>query len=126
MDLEYHIIEHSIHYLLTETETKIFTELAILDQESPYSPLILVLLKETKNQIAPFMRIISAASKTPGFAPKGLIRKVILLIKEAIVVSEIRTNKYASVTELTNIPRYRTLGINRNLIYKTINKYDLR
>lgn len=124
--IDQYLIEHSIPYLLTETETRIFNELAINDPDSPYTPFIVVLLKETNYNMAKFLRIISSATKTPGFTPRGLVRKVLMLIRESLIVNEIRTNKYISVTELTKVPRYARLGINRNNIYQTINKYNLR
>lgn len=124
--IDQYLIEHSIPYLLTETETRIFNELAINDSDSPYTPFIVVLLKETNYNMAKFLRIISSATKTPGFTPRGLVRKVLMLIRESLIVNEIRTNKYVSVTELTKVPRYHRLGINRNNIYQTINKYNLR
>lgn len=124
--IDQYLIEHSIPYLLTETETRIFNELAINDSDSPYTPFIVVLLKETNYNMAKFLRIISSATKTPGFTPRGLVRKVLMLIRESLIVNEIRNNKYVSVTELTKVPRYHRLGINRNNIYQTINKYSLR
>lgn len=124
--IDQYLIEHSIPYLLTETETRIFNELAINDADSPYTPFIVVLLKETNYNMAKFLRVISSATKTPGFTPRGLVRKVLMLIRESLIVNEIRTNKYVSVTELTKVPRYHRLGINRNNIYQTINKYNLR
>lgn len=120
------LIEHSTTFLLTKNETDIFIELVIQDDNSPYTPFILVLFKEVGNDIAKFLRVISSAAKTPGFTPKGLVRKVIMTIKESIIIHELRQNKYASITELTNQYRYTQVGITRNFIYQTISKYSLR
>lgn len=127
IDLEQDLLnDYSTSYLLTKEETAIFINLVLQEADSPYTPFILVLYKEVGNDIAKFLRVITSASKTPGFAPRGLIRKVLMTIREAIVIHEIGTNKHASITELTKRNRYRQIGINRNAIYQVIYKYELR
>lgn len=122
---EQQLAELSLDYLLTNEETQVFKTLVIRD-DSPYTPFIIILLKETNNDIARFLRVLSGLAKAPGVPPKGLIRKVLMLIKESIITTELNNNPYVSITDLTRLPRFEKLGINRNTIYAAIRKYGLR
>ncbi len=120
-------ITQSTNLIIRGEELKVFTQIIVADDNSPYKAFILVLLKELDNDFEKFLRIISIASQTKGFVARRLIEKVIITIREAVVITDIRSGilETKTISDLANSLRYEGYNISRQFIHRTINKYEL-
>lgn len=95
-----------------------------------YSATTILLLKEFDFDIRRIIRLAIAdrQSRFPLFNP-SFIKKLTMLIKEVIIIVGIRENfaseEPVSITALVRQPKYKRLGIDRNMLYRTVKKYNI-
>lgn len=116
-------------YLLTEEEIKIFIETLLRDDNSQHTAFILILLKELNYDFVKFMRVISAGLNTKNLLQKSLLNKVLSTVREAVIIKDLEFRNRldeTTISQLSRSSRYRSLGISRAFIYKTIHKHELK
>lgn len=123
-----HDLTYTTNYLLYGEEVRLFATLLAQDTKSPYKAFLLLLLKELDNDMSKFLRLIGTMSKTHGFTPKNLIKKVLNTIREVVIITDIENGKLrkTSISELSRSLRYESKDISRQMIHRTINKHDLK
>lgn len=123
---------YSVNYKLNEQEKELLLQI-LLKQDPPvykYSATTILLLKEFDFDIRRIIRLAIAdrQSRFPLFNP-SFIKKLTMLIKEVIIIAGIRENlaleEPVSITALVRQPKYKRLGIDRNMLYRTVKKYNI-
>lgn len=92
---------------------------------------VYAILKELNFDVQRFIRLLLIDKDTdrPIFVPSILWRFTTLL-KEVIIIIEFEEaklyDKPISIVDLTRTARYKALGIDRNFIYRTVMRYNLK
>ena len=121
-------LDHMIQYVLTEAEMQLFLDILVKDEHNDYIAFILSLLKELDYNIYKLLRIMAVASKTRGIFPKALVNRILMTIREVIIISDISEREVLddiTISDLTRTNRYQELSISRSLVYKTMGKHNI-
>jgi hypothetical protein len=125
--------QFSASYKLNDKElNKLLT---LLLNETPtttgFESSVYAILKELNFDVPRFIRLLLIDKDTdrPIFVPSILWRFTTLL-KEVIIIIAFEEaklyDKPISIVDLTRTARYKALGIDRNFIYRTVMRYNLK
>lgn len=92
---------------------------------------VYAILKELNFDVQRFIRLLLIDKDTdrPIFVPSILWRFTTLLKEVIIIIAFEEANLYdkpISIVNLTRTARYKALGIDRNFIYRTVMRYNLK
>ena len=125
--------QFSASYKLNDKElNKLLT---LLLNETPtttgFESSVYAILKELNFDVQRFIRLLLIDKDTdrPIFVPSILWRFTTLLKEVIIIIAFEEANLYdkpISIVNLTRTARYKALGIDRNFIYRTVMRYNLK
>lgn len=125
--------QFSASYKLNDKElNKLLT---LLLNETPtttgFESSVYAILKELNFDVPRFIRLLLIDKDTdrPIFVPSILWRFTTLLKEVIIIIAFEEANLYdkpISIVNLTRTARYKALGIDRNFIYRTVMRYNLK
>lgn len=120
--------DYSFYYVLNNEEYNKFLELLETSLDEDYVAFILVLLNEVDNCFHAMLRILNVGSTNYSVFPPMLYSSVLVLIKEAIILTNYKDfviDNKISATEMSKAERFYFADIDRNTINRTLSKYDL-
>lgn len=120
---------YSVYYTLKSFEYEKLVEL-LTYSESHYNAFLLVLLKETGQDINKVLRILFTGAKAKKRIFKvALPSYLITLIKEAIILSNYKMfldkRGFISIVRLSKLQRFSMADIDRQQIIRTFKKYNI-
>lgn len=127
------LINYSASFELDEDEKLLFTKLlltSVLDNPG-YNGVTLLLFNSLGRDITKLLKAVIADkhSKRQVFS-SDYYKKLTTIIKEAIIISEVKRNTepdgFVSVETLAKSHRFMVLNMDRNMIHRTLKKYDIK
>lgn len=132
------ITQYSAAYKLDTNELQLLINilatfsLAIKDNPvTGYEGVTLLLLKALDNDVASLVRaaFLDQQAKRRVFS-SSYYKKLTTLLKEVIIINAIKQNTepdgFVSVANLAKLDRFVMLGIDRNMIHRTMRKYNIK
>jgi hypothetical protein len=95
-----------------------------------FSATTLLLLKELDFDIRKVIRIVQADLKsTYHLFNRSFFKRFLMIIKEAVVLVALEANINSenpnSLSSLTRKEKFKRIGIDRNMIYRVVRKYNI-
>lgn len=124
---------YSANYRLTSVEREVLTKLLLMGFKHTgfkFSATTLLLLKELDFDIRKVIRIVQADLKsTYPLFNRSFFKRFLMIIKEAIVLVALEANINSenpnSLSSLTQKEKFKRIGIDRNMIYRVVRKYNI-